>query len=94
MTNTTPWADQSKQRTAWASDTKTPTAFTPVDTPNPTRYTPNDTPVPGAWGPNFQDEQTYFYDDDMPYDSDFTRYDTLVNNNQDNQRLQTRWSAA
>lgn len=94
MKSTTPWANQSKQNTAWTPGGKNPAAFTPVDTPIPTQFTANDTPTPTHFGPNFQDPQTYFYNDaNMAYNDPLIEYNYLVNNNQDNQRNKTAWSA-
>jgi len=78
------WGDSGVKSTpSWSNNiAKAVTTFT---------NTPKNT---DAWGINYGPNQNYFYDDvNMTYNSALWNYDSLINFNQANQKLQTRWGA-
>lgn len=90
--NPTPWSN---------NDTKNPTSFT-ASTKVVSQWANNITKLPAvfvaaaksidSWGIHYQASQTYFYNDsNIPYNSSLIQYNYLLNNNQLNQELMTRW---
>lgn len=92
-----------RNKTVWSNnDVKNPTTFT-VTTKSTSPWANNDVKIPSAfvtltksldsWGINFQTPQTYFYNDsNMIYNDPFVEYNYLLNSNQINQRLISRWA--
>lgn len=94
MRTPTPWANNDvKPQNSWSPVTKNPDQWQANGSKQPTRFTAVGK-SPAGWSPEHP-SQTYFYDDPtIPYDSSYFEYNYMVNNNTDNQRLVTQWSAS
>jgi hypothetical protein len=75
------WSGVAKGVANWANNiTKVPAVFT------------QRTKSVDAWGVNYQRAQTYYYNDsNMIYNDPNVQYNYLLNSNQSNQKLITRW---
>lgn len=89
--NPTPWSNNDvKPPVSWTGAAKSTTAYVNNITKHPTAFTPI-TKQNNSWGVTFG-RQTYFYNDsNMIYNDPNVEYNYLLNQNQLNQDLVTRW---
>lgn len=88
----TSWSDNtSSPPAAWSGSSKVPAPWSEGITKHATVFTPVDKGT-ADWDINYSAPQTYFYNDtNMTYNDTNVNYNNLINNNQINQNLVSRW---